>query len=122
MAEEDAQNENATDSGNEAAANPADFQQVEDQAAQPDLSLDLLLDISLPVSVELGRVSMTVEELLQVGTGSVIELDKMAGEPADLYVRNARFARGEVVVVDDNFGLRITEIIDRNRRVEHFSE
>jgi len=80
--------------------------------------LDLILDITMPVSVELGRTSMTVQDLLQLRTGSVVELERMAGEPVDLYVRDVRFARGEVVVVDNNFGLRLTEILNPQRRLQ----
>lgn len=98
-------------------ARPAGFSELEDDGNVGSLSLDLVLDISMPVTVELGRASMTVQELLQLGPGSVVELDKSAGEPADLFVRDVRFARGEVVVVDNNFGLRITEVVDRRGRL-----
>ena len=96
---------------------PAEFSELEDEPRGLGMSLDLVLDIAMPVTVELGRASTTVRELLQLGTGSVIELNKQAGEPVDLYVRDVRFARGEVVVVDNNFGLRITEIINPQRRI-----
>jgi flagellar motor switch protein FliN/FliY len=96
---------------------PAQFSELEDEPRGAGLSLDLVLDISMPVTVELGRASITVRELLQLSTGSVVELNKQAGEPVDLYVRDVRFARGEVVVVDNNFGLRITEIINPQRRI-----
>jgi flagellar motor switch protein FliN/FliY len=86
----------------------AEFSELTDESQGAGLSLDLVLDISMPVTVELGRTLMTVQELLQLRTGSVVELAKMAGEPVDLLVRNVRFARGEVVVVDNNFGLRIS--------------
>jgi flagellar motor switch protein FliN/FliY len=95
----------------------AEFGELEDESRGMGMSLDLVLDISMPVTVELGRASTTVRELLQLGSGSVIELNKQAGEPVDLYVRDVRFARGEVVVVDNNFGLRITEIINPQRRI-----
>jgi len=98
-------------------ARPAEFSELEDEPRGGGLSLDLVLDISMPVTVELGRASMTVRELLQLSTGSVVELNKQAGEPVDLFVRDVRFARGEVVVVDNNFGLRITEIITPQRRI-----
>jgi len=98
-------------------ARPAEFSELKDEPRGGGLSLDLVLDISMPVTVELGRASMTVRELLQLSTGSVVELNKQAGEPVDLFVRDVRFARGEVVVVDNNFGLRITEIITPQRRI-----
>ena len=89
-------------------------------AAEPrgqGLSLDLVLDISMPITVELGKASMTVRDLLDLSTGSVVELDTMAGEPIDLYVRGVRFARGDVVVVDNNFGLRISEVVNPQRGI-----
>ncbi len=100
---------------------PAQFGELGDEPRGGGLSLDLVLDISMPVTVELGRTTITVRELLQLSTGSVIELSKQAGEPVDLYVRDVRFARGEVVVVDNNFGLRITEIINPQRRIRELS-
>ncbi len=96
----------------------AEFSELQQQAQGAGLSLDLVLDITMPVTVELGRAQMTVRDLLQLSTGSVVELDKQAGEPVDLYVRDVPFARGEVVVVDNNFGLRITEIINPKRRIQ----
>jgi flagellar motor switch protein FliN/FliY len=73
--------------------------------------LDLIMDIQLGATVELGRSRMTIREVLALGPGSVIELDKLAGEPADLLVNGKPLARGEVVVIDENFGIRITEIM-----------
>jgi len=99
----------------------AQFEEVAGAGEGSGLSLDLVLDISMPVTVELGRTSMTVQELLALRAGSVIELDKMAGEPVDLYVRDVRFARGEVVVVDNNFGLRITEIVNPQSRLQELT-
>jgi flagellar motor switch protein FliN/FliY len=100
----------------------AAFSPLVDEPQGGGLSLDLVLDISMPVAVELGRTTMTVRELLQLRTGSVVELDKMAGEPIDLYVRDVRFARGEVVVVDNNFGLRITEIVSPQNRIRELGK
>lgn len=105
-----------------ATVQPAEFDELAGESRGSGLSLDLVLDISMPVTVELGRAAMTVRELLQLGTGSVIELDGMAGEPVDLYVRDVRFARGEVVVVDNNFGLRITEVMNRQGRIRELGE
>ena len=89
----------------------AEFSELADEPQGSGPSLDLVLDISMPVTAELGRTAMTVQELLHLRTGSVVELENMAGEPINLYVRGVHFARGEVVVVDNNFGMRITEII-----------
>jgi len=105
-----------------AAVQPAEFSELGDESRGSGLSLDLVLDISMPVTVELGRASMVVRDLLQLGAGSVVELDRMAGEPVDLYVRDVRFARGEVVVVDNNFGLRITEIMNPQRRIRELGK
>ncbi len=74
-------------------------------------NIGLLMDVSLPVSIELGRTSMTFEDVLKLGSGSVVELNKLAGEPVDLLVNNKLVAKGEVVVVDENFGMRITEMV-----------
>jgi flagellar motor switch protein FliN/FliY len=79
--------------------------------------IDLIMDVSMRVSVELGRSTLTVEEVLELGPGSVVELNKLAGEPVDILVNERLIARGEVVVVDENFGVRITEIISPRQRV-----
>ena len=76
-----------------------------------EVSLSMLLDLSLPVTIELGRTSMTVQDILRLGRGSVIQLDRIAGEPIDVYVGDKRFAEGEVVVLGEHFGIRITRII-----------
>jgi len=100
---------------------PVEFSELDEEPHGGGLSLDLVLDLSMPITVELGRTTIAVRDLLQLSTGSVIELNKQAGEPVDLYVRDVRFARGEVVVVDNNFGLRITEIINPQRRIRELS-
>lgn len=74
-------------------------------------NIELLFDIPLQLTVELGRTTMSIKEVLALTSGSVIELDKLTGESAELLVNGKLIARGEVVVVDENFGLRITEII-----------
>ncbi len=81
-------------------------------------NLDLLLDVSLPVTIELGRTSMLIRDVLDLGPGSVVELDKLSGEPVDLYVNDRKFARGEVVVVDEYFGVRITELMHIEDRLK----
>jgi flagellar motor switch protein FliN len=80
--------------------------------------LDLILDIPLRVSVELGRTKMLVNDLLQLGQGSVIELNKLAGEPLEVLVNEKLVARGEVVVVNEKFGIRLTDIISPIERIE----
>jgi len=100
------------------------------QTAQFDLSgeetennavknISLLLDVALDASIELGKTQMTIEEILKLGRGSVIELDKLASEPVEFLVNGKVIARGEVVVIDDNFGIRITEILSPKARLEH---
>ncbi len=79
--------------------------------------LEMILDIPLDVTVELGRVRMLIRDVLELSTGSVIELDRVAGEPVDLLVNGRLVAKGEVVVIEDNFGLRITEIVSPAERV-----
>jgi flagellar motor switch protein FliN/FliY len=79
--------------------------------------MDFLLDIPLEVSVELGRTRMLIKDLLQLGQGSVIELSKMAGEPMEILVNNKLVARGEVVVVNEKFGIRLTDIISPTERI-----
>ncbi len=79
-------------------------------------SIDLLMDVPLRVTVELGRTRMSVRQVLELQAGSVVELDRMAGEAVDVLVNDRLMARGEVVVVDDKFGIRITEIVAANRR------
>jgi flagellar motor switch protein FliN/FliY len=74
-------------------------------------NMDLLMDVSLRVSVELGRTRMQLAQILELQHGSVIELDRLAGDPVDIFVNDCMVARGEVVIVDDKFGVRITEMI-----------
>ena len=78
-----------------------------------EVPIGMLLDLTLPISIELGRTSMTVQELLRLGRGSVIQLERLAGEPIDIYVGDRRFAEGEVVVLGEHFGIRITRIVSR---------
>jgi flagellar motor switch protein FliN/FliY len=89
----------------------------EPHAEQGPSNLDLLMDVSLNVTVELGRTAMAIKDILALGPGSVIELDKLAGEPVDILVNDRPIAKGEVVVVDENFGVRVTEIISPSKRV-----
>lgn len=81
-------------------------------------NIEILLDIPLEVSVELGRTKMIIKDLIQLGPGSIIELDKLIGEPVDLLVNDNLIARGEVVVFDENFGIRITDIVTPAERLK----
>jgi flagellar motor switch protein FliN/FliY len=80
--------------------------------------LDRLLDVPLNVDVELGRTRMTIQDLLALGPGSIIELDKVAGSPLDILVNDRLLARGEAVVVNDKFGIRITDIVSPQERIQ----
>ena len=81
-------------------------------------NLDFILDIPLKVTVELGRTQVIVKDLLQLGQGSVLELDKLAGEPLEILVNGKLVAKGEVVVVNEKFGIRLTDIISPIERIE----
>ncbi|HMO54572.1 MAG TPA: flagellar motor switch protein FliN, partial [Tepidiformaceae bacterium] len=81
-------------------------------------NIDLLSRLQMNVSVELGRTELTVAEGLGLGPGSVIELDRLAGEPVDIMVNDRLIARGEVVVVDENFGVRVVEVVRRTADAE----
>ena len=83
-----------------------------------DKNLQMILDIPLRVTVELGRTKMPVSELLNLGQGSVIQLNKLAGEPMEVFVNDKLIARGEAVVVNEKFGVRLTDIISTRERVE----
>ncbi len=81
-------------------------------------NLDFLLDVALQVGVEVGRSKMTIQDLLQLSQGSVIELAKLAGEPLDIYINDRLVARGEAVIVNEKFGVRVTDIISQAERLE----
>ncbi len=91
--------------------------QKEDKATVYDSSLDIVLDVPLTVTVELGRTDKLVRDILELSPGSVVELDKLAGEPVDILVNQKYIAKGEVVVIDENFGIRITDIIKPADRI-----
>ena len=89
---------------------------AKDKRADATSGMEVLLDVPLEISVELGRVKMMVREVLDLGTGSIIEVDKAAGEPVDFMVNGRLVAKGEVVVIEDNFGVRVTEILNPAER------
>lgn len=84
-------------------------------------NLDLLLDIPLEITAELGRAKMIINDLLQLGQGSVIELNKLAGEPLEIMVNQKLIARGEVVVVNEKFGIRLTDVISPLERIKQLT-
>ena len=107
---------------NDAPTEIASAENIEASAAQGQTEggqdLDFILDIPLEVSVELGRSRMIVNDLLQLGQGSVVELAKAAGDPMESFVNGKLFARGEAVVVNEKFGVRLTDIVSPAERVE----
>lgn len=84
-------------------------------------NIDMILDISIPIAVELGRTTMLLKDVLTLAPGSIVELNKLAGDTVDLMIRGKLIARGEVVVVDDNFGMRITSICGQEERLKHLT-
>lgn len=93
-------------------------QQGPQDSGREGRSLDFLYDVPLQVSVEVGRSRILLKDLLRMGEGYVIELDKMAGEPLDLYVNSRLIARGEAVMVGEKFGIRLTEVVSTSDRIE----
>jgi len=81
-------------------------------------TIDFILDVTLQVTVEVGRARMTIQDILQLGQGSVVELEKLAGEALDVYVNGKHIARGEAVIVNEKFGIRLTDIISPEDRAE----
>jgi flagellar motor switch protein FliN/FliY len=81
-------------------------------------NLEFILDVALQVTVEVGRTRMTIQDLLRLGQGSVVELEKLAGEPLDIFINGKAVARGEAVIVNDKFGVRLTDIISPEDRIE----
>jgi len=98
---------------------PVTFREFEDkiQTSQTKENIDLILDVPLQISVELGKVRKLIRDILELNLGSIIELDKMAGEPVDILVNGKMIAKGEVVVIEDSFGVRITDILSPEKRV-----
>ncbi len=103
-----------------AAGGPTPFtlQPTEVPAPPANGPIDLLMDVPLNVRVELGRTKMYVEDILRLGDGAVVELDKLAGDPVDILVNDKLVARGEVLVLNENFCVRITEIVDAKERAK----
>ena len=98
---------------------PARFEELEPRSAPGKLvsDIDLLMDIPLAITVELGKAKCYVKDLLNLTIGSIAELDKLAGDPVDILVNGKLFAKGEVVVIDENFGVRIQEIVNKDQTI-----
>jgi flagellar motor switch protein FliN len=90
-------------------------------AGRGSRTIDFILDVTLQVTVEVGRARMTIQDLLQLGQGSVMELEKLAGEPLDIYINGKQVARGEAVIVNEKFGVRLTDIISPDERIERLA-
>jgi flagellar motor switch protein FliN/FliY len=102
-------------------AQPVEFGQLQKKVATAENNISFLLDVPLLISVELGRTRMLIKHVLNLGAGSVVELSKLAGEPVDLLINNKLVARGEVVVINENFGVKIIDIISPEQRIRNLS-
>lgn len=104
----------------EEAAQIAAFAQLESEGEplQGDVNLDLIQDVPVTLAMEVGRTQITIRNLLQLNQGSVVELDRTAGEPLDVYVNGTLIAHGEVVVVNEKFGIRLTDVISPSERIK----
>ena len=101
----------------------ADFADLNSSSGETtENKIDMLLEVELDVTIELGRKKMSIQEVLQLGKGSVIELSKLAGEPVDIYVNQKQLAKGEVVVVDENFAIRITTLVEKSERLKSLTK
>jgi flagellar motor switch protein FliN/FliY len=108
----------STSPATEAEVRAVEFaEQVQPLSKPPQNNLDLVLDINVPITVRLGQAEMSIDALLALAAGSVVELDRLASDPVDILVRDKLIARGEVVLVDENFGVRITSVLDASERL-----
>lgn len=110
----------------ETVVSPVDLPQME-SSAQPgaaqqnkDMNLSMILDIPVDIHVELGQARMNIRNILNFSEGTVIELERVAGDPVDIVVNGKFIGKGEVIVVDENFGIRVTELVDPEKRIESF--
>ncbi len=100
-------------------AEPAQLDELTDGGfGTPDESMEVILDIPVTISMEIGRTSISIRNLLQLNQGSVVELDRLAGEPMDVLVNGTLIAHGEVVVVNEKFGIRLTDVISAQERIK----
>lgn len=106
----------------EAAAFAEADSQVESRKSSADeLNMDVILDVPVTLSMEIGRTQINIRNLLQLNQGSVVELDRFAGEPLDVLVNGTLIAHGEVVVINDKFGIRLTDVISLSERVKRLA-
>ena len=105
--------------GNDAGKKPYEFSDLSNtSSSQPAANMEFILDIPLEISVELGRTSMLIGELLKLGQGSIIELSKFAGKTMEILANQRLIGRGEVVVINEKYGIRVTEIMSQMERIE----
>jgi len=97
---------------------PLDNLQDDSSLSNEDVNLDVILDIPVTIAMEIGRTTISIRNLLQLNQGSVVELDRLAGEPMDVLVNGTLVAHGEVVVVNDKFGIRLTDVISATERLK----
>ena len=106
---------------NIAEARPAEFDTLREEADETttpgDVNMEVILDVSVTLSMEVGRTRIPIRNLLQLNQGSVVELDRAAGEPLDVFVNGTLIAHGEVVVVNEKFGIRLTDVISPAERI-----
>lgn len=122
MADDDANQADETTTHETVAATPASFPPVTNTAvAEQTKNIDFILDIPMKVSIYVGSTRMAIRDLLQLAQGSVIELDKLAGEPMEVMVNNKLVAKGEVVVVNEKFGIRLTDVVSAAERVKQLA-
>ncbi|MGB9591931.1 MAG: flagellar motor switch protein FliN [Candidatus Kryptoniota bacterium] len=127
MAEETVQKKSVDGPNDQVVENPV-YEDLATSAGNQDTQLstqdhsekklDILLDLNLTVSVELGRTTMMIKDILELGRGSIIEFDKLVSDPVDILVNGKKMAEGEVVVVDKHFGIRVTSLIDPSERLK----
>lgn len=102
----------------------AQFQQLESTAplGHKERKMDMLMDLYLTMSIELGRTTMAIRDILDLQRGSVVEFDKLAGEPVDVLINGKKIAEGEVVVIEKHFGIRITNLVDAAERIKNLGK
>lgn len=121
---ETSENTSAPSSGDAPVIAPVDLPPVESTASDEgiqksrDVNLGMILDLPVDVHVEIGQARMNIQNILAFSVGTVIELDRLAGDPVDIIVNGKLIGKGEVMVVDENFGIRVTELIEPEKRVE----
>ncbi len=112
-----------TEASPETPVERAEFDELGDNAgtdSNQDINLDVVLNVDLDLALEVGRATISVRNLLQLNQGSVVELDRLAGEPLDVLVNGTLIARGEVVVVNEKYGIRLTDVVSPAERIKRF--